>query len=692
MSSEKVSYWEINKEICGRHYPGLIEEITRDGDDLLSESEIQIEQTEVGVPTLIVKGTLVHSRRDPVRESRRIAEAECNSSGTIVILGFGLGYTAEAAADGKRQLIIVEKYRNILTAAMRQRDLSGLFLNNKLIFVIGGSGESITNALIVAERCDKPQRRDKLPLPVIRNRALTSLDDNWYSAVEERIRTWSMKDKVNAATLERFGKRWVSNLSRNMFAIRDCPGISRLDGICADNTDAPITAGYGTINSSIKNNKIVNSAAGSGITSNGIAGRTSYSGIRNNGTVDSDVPCDDTAKSSSLPVFLAAAGPSLDKAAPLLRDIYSRCLIVAVDTSLRFFNANGIEPDFVLVVDPQFWNSRHLDRCFCGKRTCLIAESAVYPPVLRLPFKNIFLCGSMFPMSGFIEKQVDPKGHLGAGGSVATTAWDFARRLGAAEIWIAGLDLAFPELKTHFRGALFENRSHSLSKRFIPAETMSVRVLRDGFPFYAPSNAGGQVLTDKRLSLYAAWFESRVRQHKIRSLNLFSGGLSINGIENTDIKKLLALPERRGEINFRLDAAFSDIENDFYSPDESSRRAQRYETAIAALLRGLEKIKTSCEKGASIASQNIHRSLSSAQQDKILNELDSVTRLVTESEVKEAVGFLFPNFEIAEDSSDPFLSYLKSTQKLFSSLAQSASYNLEKLSFCVNIGLVRQLG
>ncbi|MDR2730494.1 MAG: DUF115 domain-containing protein [Treponema sp.] len=685
MSSEKMSYWEINKAVCDKHYPGLIGEITRDGDDLLAEDDIKVEQTAAGVPTLIVKGTLIHSRRDPVRESRRLAEAECSSSGVIVILGFGLGYAAEAAVDGKRPLIIVEKYRSLLKTALRQRDLSELLLNNKLIFVLGGSGEGINNALAAADElcCDKSQ------LPVIRNRALTGLDENWYSVVEKRIRAWGMKDKVNTATLERFGKRWVGNLSRNMSAIRDCPGISRLDGLCADNAGATITAGYGAIDSSIKSNKAVNGTAGNGITGNGIAGKTPDSGIINNSAVDSDVPCNDTANSGYLPVFLAAAGPGLDKAAPLLRDIYSRCLIVAVDTSLSFFNANGIEPDFVIVVDPQFWNSRHLDRCVCGKRTRLIAESAVYPSVLRLPFKNIFLCGSMFPMSGFIEKQVDPKGQLGAGGSVATTAWDFARRLGTAEIWIAGLDLAFPELKTHFRGALFENRSHSLSKRFFPAETMSVRALRDGFPFYAPSNAGGQVLTDKRLSLYAAWFENRVRQYNVRSLNLFPGGLSIKGIENVAVDKLLALPKRRGEINFRLDATFSDIENDFYSPDESSCRAQRYETAIAALLRGLEKIKTSCEKGAFIASLNIHRSLSPAQQDKILKELDSVTRLVTESDVKEAAGFLFPDFKITEDSSNPFLSYLKSSKKLFSSLAQSASCNLEKLSYCENINGIK---
>jgi hypothetical protein len=52
-----------------------------------------------------------------------------------------------------------------------------------------------------------------------------------------------------------------------------------------------------------------------------------------------------------------------------------------------------------------------------------------------------------------------------------------------------------------------------------------------------------------------------------------------------------------------------------------------------------------------------------------------------ESEVKEAAGFLFPNYEAAKENSDPYRSYLESSQKLFSSLAQAAAYNLEKLSY-----------
>jgi hypothetical protein len=330
-------------------------------------------------------------------------------------------------------------------------------------------------------------------------------------------------------------------------------------------------------------------------------------------------------------------------------------------------------------VDPQFWNSRHLDRCVSGQ-TRPIAESAVYPPVLRLPFKNTYLCGSLFPLGSFIEKQVDPKGQLGAGGSVATTAWDFARSLGGREIWIAGLDLAFPDLKTHFRGALFEDRSHAGSHRFNPAETWVTRALRDGLPFSAPSSSGSQVLTDRRLSLYAAWFENRFRQHKeVRNYALFQNGLAIAGLEAAQAEDLLALPDRREEIEERLEAAFRQIEDDFDQPEEKQKRAERYENAVSVLTRGLKSIRTASEKGAAIADQALKRSLNPDQQNKVLKDLDEVTRRITNSEVKEVAGFLFPPIEKEKDEGDPFRAYLRYSLRLFLSLEEAAAFNLEQI-------------
>jgi len=621
-----AGFWESNKKILSEQYGGLLDEITSQKGELLPPEDIKIEIPPQGEPSLCVKGIYVHSPRDPLREGQRLAQSVDRGSGPVVVLGFGLGYAAQAVAKtasaSGRPVIVVEKYANLLRKAMELRDFGDFLSNNRIIFVVGGTGEGITGALGIANELVSAENADKKP-SVIRNKALTDLDEKWYGAVEDRIRTWTMRDDVNTATLKRFGRRWVYNLSRNMTTIRDYPGISRLADLAAASGESP-----------------------------------------------------------ALPVFLAAAGPSLDRIGSLLRDIYRRCIVVAVDTNLRFFVKNGVEPDFVLVVDPQFWNSRHLDFCSC-ERTALIAESAVYPPVLRLPFKNIFLCGSLFPLGMFIEKQVDPKGRLGAGGSVATTAWDFARILGGSEIWIAGLDLAYPNLKTHFRGARFEERANSLSGRFNPTEKWVVRALRDGIPFKARSANGEPILSDRRLSLYAAWFENQFRQYpQMKNFGIFRDGLEIAGLQSVETNALLSLPERREEINKRIDEAFLKTEKEFNDDEQSRERARRYENAVSDLKRGLASIKKTAEEGASIARQSLNRDLNAAQKDKVIKELDALTRRVTESEVKEVAGFLLPLIEDDKektftDSSDPFRTYLNSTLKLFSGLAQAAEINLK---------------
>ncbi|MCL2801178.1 MAG: DUF115 domain-containing protein [Treponema sp.] len=631
-----MSFLEKNRSVLQKHYSGLWEDISLGGDFFSAQENIKdlkIETAPSGDPSLCIKGIHVHSPRDPVREGQRIAEAVSAESGPVVVLGFGLGYAAEAAASLGRPVVIVEKHKALFLKALEARDLSGFFSAGKLIFVIGDSGEGIASALSIAGDLVSDKQFAK-QLSFIRNKALIGLDEQWYKLLEDRIRAFSMREDVNTATHKRFGKRWVSNLSRNINAIRDFPGVSRLSGLAAGYNGEP------------------------------------------------------------LPVFLAAAGPSLDKIKPMLRHIYERCIVVAVDTNLRFFIQNGIQPDFVLVVDPQFWNSRHLDRCNAQTapqtsvpQTALVAESAVYPSVLNLPFKNKFLCSSMFPLGAFIEKQVDSKGKLGAGGSVATTAWDFARSLGGKEIWIAGLDLAFPGLKTHFRGARFEEKANSESSRFNPVEKWIVRALRDGFPFLSQSADGSNVVTDRRLSLYRAWFEAQFRQSaQLQNFCFFNDGLAIAGLDSKSTDEFLALPVRRAEIDSLIQSLFSKIEHDFNAPQEFNERHKRFNEAVSVLDRGLKNIKSAAEEGTAIIQKAQKCSLNQQQKDSLLKDLDKIMRRISDSEVKEVAGFLFPDTQNEEAEAeteiktiDPFSTYLKTSLKLFVSLTETAGFNLKKL-------------
>ena len=234
----ELSFLEKNCDVLRKHYPGLIEDITSGKDHILAQTEsppnelanegslqdIKIEISPKGDPTLCVRGVFVHSKHDPAREGQRLAETVAPNADIVVILGFGLGYSAEALASAKREriIIIVEKYKELFLKALELHDFCDFFTKNRIIFVLGGTGEGITGALDVAEKSLLTERHLKERLhneradssgpAVIRNRALCDLDEKWYRAVEEKIRTYKMKDKVNAATLNRFGRRWVQNL------------------------------------------------------------------------------------------------------------------------------------------------------------------------------------------------------------------------------------------------------------------------------------------------------------------------------------------------------------------------------------------------------------------------------------------------------------------------------------------------
>jgi len=609
-------YYPKNIAVLERIFPFLAEKIEKSNAET---AELKVETAASGEPTLAYNGLYVHSKMDPRREAERlVTDGEEDTPALVLGLGLGYAFSALAAKFPKRPIIVVEKYPEIIKKALELRDFSAPLAREKLVFVLDVEG--LTAALSLFESTPG------VPPLVIRNRALCGLDKEWYARAEDKIAEWNKRTNVNQATKNRFGKRWVKNLSLNLPAVRDFPGISRLEGILAQ---------------------------------------------------------------KYIPVFLAAAGPSLDETGPYLGEIYKRCLVVAVDTSLRFLCDRKIAPDFALSVDPQYWNSRHLDRVNAPK-TRLVAESAVYPILLRLPFFEIFLCGSFFPLGRFMEDRVDPKGDLGAGGSVATSAWDFIRLLGAKNVWISGLDLSFPDLKTHFHGALFEEKFHASSSRFVPGETWNYRLLRDGHPFYAKRAGGGTVLTDERLSLYAGWFENRFSQFPtVENFCLSPEGMEIKGLKFEPIEKLLALPERRKEIDSLLRGTYETIYGEFFSEKARKNREEKYKNAKEALLKGLKAIENLALEAEKLAKASTTRHklghLEKPELEKALEKLNAVNTAINNSDVKEIAGFLLPETtsweaEIAKSTQDPLLKHLEYSSRLYKALANAAEFNLKILS------------
>jgi hypothetical protein len=467
-----MTNYEKNIAVIRKQWMGLAEKINT---PQKSPLEMRIESSVHGEPTLVVGTRYVHSRYNPIQEAQKTA---CTEKGIVVVLGFGLGYAAEAAARGDEKIIIVEKREEVLKKALETRDLTAFLARKDIIFVIGGAADNVLGALQAFDSSDGKGRIRK-----IKSQTLIDLDLAYYQEVERRIDTWASKDAINEATLKRFGGRWENNFERNKRYLHELPGIMRLKDVL----------------------------------------------------------------NGEIPVFLVAAGPSLDDLTHI-QEIAERCLVVSVDTALRFLLKLGVDPDFTISADPQYWNTRHLD-VLHRSNTCLVTTVDAYPRAFHLSCRDVYLYTSNYPPARAYEEKIGSKGRLGSGGSVVTPAFDFACWIGAASVWIGGLDLGFPGFRTHFKGALFEENANAAANRFGPTETRSFHALRDGVPFYAPATNGGKVLTDKRLSLYAAWFESRLRDAQVPPVcSLSEEGLAISGMRIGDIKALLRLPVRRDDI------------------------------------------------------------------------------------------------------------------------------------------------
>ena len=248
-------------------------------------------------------------------------------------------------------------------------------------------------------------------------------------------------------------------------------------------------------------------------------------------------------KGADLPFLILGAGPSLQMILPHLNQIRNKVVTVCVDTSLRACLRYGYQPDFIIITDPQYWAYRHIAGLE-SPESILIIENAVYPSVFNFHCKKIVACQSQIPIGNFFEQRVLELGSLGAGGSVASCAWNFAELAGSSKIYVCGLDLGFPDKQTHIKGSTFEQASHTNSTRTRPAETSGMPMLFSGNACFEMDYLGNRILTDQRMKMFAWWFESRIAScPHTKTFTISPQGLKIPGITVVPVQELLNLPD-----------------------------------------------------------------------------------------------------------------------------------------------------
>ncbi|MBT3273254.1 MAG: motility associated factor glycosyltransferase family protein [Spirochaetales bacterium] len=591
-----MSYFLRNFAGLRKAFPNFSEP---DPDSKINRADIEILQASSGVPTARIKGTYIHSPRDPEREANRFIE-NWEEKNCAVLFGFGLGYYAEAFLSRYPEipLIIVEPDKDFFFEALKIRNLTDIFASKNVSLLLDGQPDALATVLNTINTAS---------IGAVSPRSLTRHNEAYFSRLQAVIDSFIERRTINRNTLKRFGRRWIRNLSDNLPYLPEGERLASLHGL--------------------------------------------YRG---------------------LPALILAAGPSLDEVLPFLHELSQKCVVIAVDTSLRACSQAGVSPDFLVIVDPQYWNARHLDSCDTSDLV-LITESATYPMVLRNKYKAVFFGDSLFPLGAYIEKSLGSFGKLGAGGSVATSAWDAARTMGCSPIISAGLDLGFPNRNTHFKGGRFEDFQLNGSDRFTTTETGSFLMLNDADPFFVDANNGKQVLTDRRLITYKWWFENQIKMYpEINCKNLSINGLKIDGMEFCEYREILTFPEIRKKKEF----IFKTV-TDYSAAERVDSRAVM-QSALNRLLADLKDLRNLAKEAGKLA-----ETLDSAQGEELQALLDRLSEIdvkLLHSSSKDVAGFLVQDVAetiIENSSSSSSLKDVKaSSLRMYRELELSAEYHL----------------
>ncbi|QJR21154.1 hypothetical protein BREVNS_0404 [Brevinematales bacterium NS] len=240
------------------------------------------------------------------------------------------------------------------------------------------------------------------------------------------------------------------------------------------------------------------------------------------------------------PALVIGAGPSLARNAHLLTEAKKRhWILIATDTVLAYLDRLGIEADFVVSVDPQDKNALYL-LASKQKPSLILDSGASFLTFVHYPREKIFLYDTVLPLYQVFRHFWGEKGDLLCGGSVSTTAYDFAYRLGCDPVVFVGQDLAYSERYTHAPHNALESMLYSTVDRFhtyegynATSQTFSDRIEVKAW------NGSGSVLTDRKFLTFKEWFVRRAKELPIHTINATEGGLFIEGMEHLPLSQVI---------------------------------------------------------------------------------------------------------------------------------------------------------
>ena len=215
-----------------------------------------------------------------------------------------------------------------------------------------------------------------------------------------------------------------------------------------------------------------------------------------------------------LPAVIIGAGPSLAINLEVLKKNKDRAILIAVDTVYKTLIQHAIHPDFVVIVDPQKVNSKYVENVHPREETFFIAEPAVCAKAIRDKGAQLFMFDTIFPYYQYLCKYLGYKGEIELGGSVATTALDFSRKLEFKQIALCGMDLSYRKDSYHVPGTMYEEQWFSQVKRFHNLERMTYDLMDYEKLERLEGINGSAVYVDAKFTMFVNWINEKLKAWK----------------------------------------------------------------------------------------------------------------------------------------------------------------------------------
>lgn len=258
------------------------------------------------------------------------------------------------------------------------------------------------------------------------------------------------------------------------------------------------------------------------------------------------------------PVLLCAGGPSLENCIPYLSQLKEKCLLICVDTALPVLHKNNIPPDFIVVADPQYINTKHLEfglSWAMSQGACLIMDISTNTRVLHIcpTGAPIFTVYSKMPLVEFLFRGMNMGYRPKSGGSIATLALEICNFFGAKNIYTTGLDLSYPNKQSHAKETYFEKHTINQSHRLSPIEDRIIKRFSNQAPHRKVEGFNKKnIYTDTRLLEYKKWLEQYIAHNQhIDFFCLVDYIGNIEGMKLSSIHHILDLPSCRNKIDIK---------------------------------------------------------------------------------------------------------------------------------------------